>query len=103
MTFLFSLHRVIVFVGTEVTKWGCALGRTGTAMLAWTASAGLLSSVTCSLKQTHDVIVKKTRVHANDCMTLIFLFVYDCLQNQVESDGIKLIRNYVNKMNDSHS
>lgn len=89
MTFLFSLHRVFFFVGKEATKWGCVLRMTVTAMLAWTASAGLLSPVACSLKQSHDVIVKKHHIHTNGCMILIFLLVYDRLQNQMEWDGIK--------------
>lgn len=92
-----------MFVGKEVTKWSCALRMTVAAMLAWTASAGLLNPLICSLKQPHDVIGKKNHIRTNDCMTLTFLLVCDCLQNQMEWDGIKLIRNYVNKMNGSHS
>lgn len=85
MTFLFSLHRVFIFVGKEVTKWGCALRMTVTAMLAWTASAGLLRPVTCSLQQSHDVIVTKTHIHTNDRMTLIFS---TCLWSFTEPNGM---------------
>lgn len=48
-----------MFMGKEVTKWSCALRMTVAAMLAWTASAGLLNPLICSLKQPHDVIGKK--------------------------------------------
>lgn len=65
--------------------------------------SGLLSPVTCSLKQPHHVIVKKIHIRTNDCMTLIFLLVHDCLQKQMEWDRIKLVRNDVNKMKGSHS